>query len=53
MYTKNKNGEIILQVDEIINQILTNSEGTFLYIDKEVLEEWVEEIMKVGAGVCE
>lgn len=54
MYTENKNGEIILQIDEIANQIVTSSEGTFIYVDKEVLEEWLVEVSeKLERNCCE
>ena len=44
MYIENKNGVIILQIDEIVNQIVTNPEGTFIYVDKEVLGDWLIEL---------
>lgn len=52
MYIENKNGEIILQIDEIANQIVTSSEGTFIHVDKEVLEDWLVEVSKKLENVC-
>lgn len=39
-------GEVTLKIDEVINQIVTNQEGTFLVMDNEVIGEWLVEVMK-------
>lgn len=39
-------GEVTLKIDEVINQIVTNQEGTFLVMDNEVIGEWLIEVMK-------
>jgi len=39
-------GEVTLKIDEVINYLVTNQEGTFLVMDNEVIREWLVEVMR-------
>lgn len=39
-------GEVTLKIDEVINHLVTNQEGTFLVMDNEVIREWLVEVMR-------
>lgn len=36
--------EIVIKIDEIINKIVSDVTGTYLYFDKSVFDEWVNEL---------
>lgn len=39
-------GEVTLKIDEVINQVVTSQEGTFLIMDNEIIREWLVDVMK-------